>query len=34
VTMCRELGFAVAGDPHDPGSYLVGLELASTAGKI
>jgi acetyltransferase len=34
VTMCRELGFAVAGDPHDAGSYLVGLELAATAGKI
>jgi acetyltransferase len=34
VTMCRELGFAVAGDPHDAGSYLVSLELAATACKI
>ena len=32
VTMCRELGFTVVGDPHDSGSYLVGLELAAKAG--
>ena len=29
VTMCREFGFTVVGDPHDFGSYLVGLELAA-----
>jgi len=32
VMMCRELGFTVVGDPHDSGSYLVGLELAAKAG--
>jgi acetyltransferase len=34
LTMCRELGFAVASDPHEAGSCLVGLDLAATAGKI
>jgi acetyltransferase len=33
LTMCRELGFAVAADPHERGSCLVGLDLAATAGK-
>jgi acetyltransferase len=33
LKMCRELGFTIVGDPHDRGSYLVGLELAATAGK-
>jgi acetyltransferase len=33
LTMCRELGFAVAADPHESGSCLVGLDLAATAGK-
>jgi acetyltransferase len=27
LKMCRELGFTILGDPHDRGSYLVGLEL-------
>ncbi len=27
LTMCRELGFSIVSDPHDRGSYLVGLEL-------
>ena len=31
LTMCRELGFAVAADPHERGSCLVGLDLAATA---
>jgi acetyltransferase len=33
LTMCRELGFTVVSDPHDPGSYLVGLELTAAANK-
>jgi acetyltransferase len=33
LAMCRELGFAVASDPHESGSCLVGLELAAAAGK-
>jgi acetyltransferase len=28
LTMCRELGFSVSADPHEPGSCLVRLELA------
>jgi acetyltransferase len=31
LTMCRELGFMISADPHDPGSCLVHLELAPTA---
>ena len=31
VTMCRELGFAIAPDPNDAGSCVVRLELARTA---
>jgi acetyltransferase len=33
VRMCRELGFTVVSDPHDPGSHLVALKLAATADK-
>jgi acetyltransferase len=33
VEMCRELGFTVVGDPHDSGSYLVGLELLAGQGR-
>jgi len=33
VMMCRELGFTVVGDPHDSGSYLVGLELLAGQGR-
>jgi acetyltransferase len=33
LTMCRELGFTVAGDPYDSASYIVGLELAAAAGE-
>jgi acetyltransferase len=33
VTMCRELGFTIVSDPHDPGSYLVGLELIAATNK-
>jgi acetyltransferase len=31
LTMCRELGFSISADPHDPGSSLVRLELAPKA---
>jgi acetyltransferase len=33
LTMCRELGFTIVSDPHDPGSYLVGLELIAATNK-